>query len=165
MTRTLLYDKQMFNFLYTTGVSSGTLAQPVRVKVAEGRYRKHVGVTGMPGPEMRREPRALTQAFMVRALGECQRTYGYARDISSSGLQLRTFTLCESAPKKTGDIVQIEFRIPDSGLEVSCKAKVMWNVEPLHGPSTINLQGLTFVDIEPEVRERLDNWVKTSMAA
>lgn len=105
--------------------------------------------------DMREEQRLKTAPLAVRVVGECRRTYGYARDISPSGMQIRTFMLCDDWPKPVGERIRIEFSIPDKGFSISCGAKVMWERAPLDWSGSMLLQGVRFEDIDPALRERL----------
>lgn len=123
------------------------------------------GLTGRPMSEKRAELRAVTPAFAVKVIGECRRTYGYARDLSRTGMQVRTFSFCSSTPKPAGERVVLEFKLPENDIPISCKAEIKWNVVPPHGPDTINLQGITFVELAPELRDMISEWVDVSVAA
>ncbi len=109
----------------------------------------------------RSEPRLLTQAFKVKVVGDCQSMYGYARDISRSGMQIRTFSLLSPVPKEAGEKIHVEFHLPSKGedIRLSCRARVVWNSVPPGGPKTITLQGIRFEDIEPEAQEKIDTWI------
>lgn len=114
----------------------------------------------IPRSNKRSEPRSQTQAFKVRVIGDCQRIYGYARDISLSGMQVRTFSLCSSFPKTVGDQVRIGFRLPDMDTEIECRAGVIWNAGPPEGPDTITLQGVRFIDLPSSDQSKIDEWMK-----
>jgi len=113
-----------------------------------------------PRPEKRVEDRVPTRAYPVKVIGECQRLYGYARDISRSGMQIRTFYLCESGPKKVGDTLKLEFRLPEKGISFDCDARVMWNFVPPDGPASMQLQGVMFEGITQSVKKKIDEWAK-----
>ncbi len=123
----------------------------------------YVGQFTIPRLDKRLEPRASTTALAVRTVGDCQSIYGYARDISRSGMQIRTFSLCDSPPKEVGEQINILFRLPDKvkDIEFGCRATVMWNGVPPEGPDTVTLQGVKFRDIDPSSQDRIDNWIST----
>ena len=112
------------------------------------------------GRDKRAETRAPIQALPVKVIGECARFYGYSRDISTSGMQVRAFALCPDWPKPVGDRIRIEFGMPDKGVDFCCKAEVVWNTVPANGPQSMVLQGIKFVDIEPEAQARISRWLK-----
>lgn len=113
-----------------------------------------------PGRDKRTESRTPIQALPVKIAGECARLYGYSRDISASGMQVRAFALCPGWPKPVGERISIEFEMPDKGVDFSCKAEVVWNSVPPGGPSSMVLQGIKFVDLEPEAHARIGRWLK-----
>lgn len=104
---------------------------------------------------VRSEPRLRTGAYAVMITGECKRTYGYARDISKSGMQIRTFSLCDTWPKPVGEKIKIEFSIPNQDLHFSCLAKVVWNTAKDEDSRGMSLQGVVFEDIDPAVKARI----------
>ena len=113
-----------------------------------------------PGHDKRAETRAPIQALPVKITGECARLYGYSRDISASGMQVRAFALCPDWPKAVGDRISIEFEMPDKGVEFCCKGEIVWNSSPPGGPSSMVLQGIRFVDLSPEAQARISRWLK-----
>jgi len=100
--------------------------------------------------------RVRTKAFPVRLTGECQSIYGYARDISSTGMQVRTFTLCQSFPKEVGEKVSLRLNIPEQEIELDCKARVVWSCTPENTPGTVDLQGVRFEDLDEAVKKQID---------
>ena len=112
------------------------------------------------GRDKRKEPRTPLQALPVKIDGECARLYGYSRDISASGMQVRAFALCPDWPKPVGERISIAFEMPDKGMDFSCKAEIIWNAVPPGGPSSMIMQGIKFVDLEPEAQARIIRWLK-----
>jgi len=113
-----------------------------------------------PGCDKRTEFRAPVQALPVKITGECSRLYGYSKDISASGMQVRAFALCPGWPKPVGDRISIEFEMPDKGIGFSCKGEIVWKTVLQNGPEPFVLQGIKFVDLEPEAKATLGNWLK-----
>ena len=113
-----------------------------------------------PGRDKRAESRIPVQALPVKITGECARLYGYSRDISASGMQVRAFSLCPDWPKPVGDRINIEFEMPDKGVDFSCKGEIVWKTVPDHRPESFVLQGIRFVDLEPEAYARITGWLK-----
>lgn len=113
-----------------------------------------------PGRDKRTESRARIQALPVKITGECARLYGYSRDISASGMQIRAFALCPEWPKPVGDRICIEFEMPDKGVDFCCKGEIVWKAVPPGGPSSMVLQGVKFVDMEPGAHARISRWLK-----
>ncbi len=112
------------------------------------------------GIEKRAFVRTPIQALPVKITGECARLYGYSRDISASGMQVRAFALCPDWPKAVGDRINIEFTMPDKGVDFSCKGEIVWKSVPKGAPSSMVLQGIRFVDLEPEAHARISRWLK-----
>ncbi|MBI5190124.1 MAG: PilZ domain-containing protein [Nitrospirae bacterium] len=110
---------------------------------------------------VRSEPRIKTGAYAVMVQGECQRTYGYARDLSRSGMQIRTFSLCDDWPKPVGDRLRLEFSIPNKGLHFSCDAKVVWSSTLGEDRRVMSLQGVRFEDMDPSVQAKIDELAGT----
>lgn len=109
---------------------------------------------------VRSEPRLRTGAHAVMIAGECHRTYGYARDLSRSGMQIRTFSLCESWPKPVGEDIRLEFSLPDKGVSFSCRAKVVWS-RANDDIGSVSLQGVRFEEIDPAVQSRIGELAAT----
>lgn len=108
---------------------------------------------------VRSEPRVQTQPFPVRIYGECQGAYGYVRDLSRSGMQIRTFKFCSNEPKHVGERIDIRFSLPGGGPELKCAAQVVWNRIPGEGPGSYNIQGVRIVDMEAGARSSLSDWL------
>lgn len=104
---------------------------------------------------VRAEPRMRTGAYAVMITGECQRTYGYSRDLSRSGMQIRTFSLCDGWPKTVGEKIKLEFSLPSQGVHFSCNAKVVWNSTQGEDYRSMSLQGVMFEDMDPAIAARI----------
>jgi len=112
------------------------------------------------GHDKRAASRARIQALPVKVTGECARFYGYSRDISTSGMQVRAFSHCPDWPKTVGDKIRIEFEMPDNSIEICCKGEIVWNDVPKHRSESFVLQGIKFVDLTPEAQERISLCLK-----
>jgi len=110
--------------------------------------------------EKRREPRVKTEPFKVNVIGECGKLYGYARDLSTSGMQVRTFRICDQLPKGIGNSMQVSFRIPDGDAEVECRARVLWSRTPPDCVRGVEVQGVEFIDLDDETRKYISEWVE-----
>lgn len=81
--------------------------------------------------------------------------FGYAKNISQSGLFISSFT-----PKEAGERFPLEFTLPDTDIMIRCTAEVIWsrrfdpkmNYEPG--------MGLKFLDLSEEKKKLIDDWVK-----
>lgn len=110
--------------------------------------------------DKRKEPRLKTEPFKVNVVGECGKLYGYARDLSPSGVQVRTFRICDELPKGTGSSIRINFRVPANDAEVECKARVLWSRTPPDCASGVEVQGVEFTDMDDETRKSISEWVE-----
>jgi len=110
--------------------------------------------------DKRREPRVKTEPFKVNVVGECGKLYGYARDLSPSGMQVRTFRICDQLPKGIGNSMRVNFRVPQDDTEVECKARVLWSRTPSDCVTGVEVQGVEFVDLDEETRKSISEWVE-----
>jgi c-di-GMP-binding flagellar brake protein YcgR len=109
--------------------------------------------------DKRGEPRIKTSPFKVNVLGECGKLYGYARDLSASGMQVRTFRICDDLPKRAGNSMKINFRVPENDTKVECKARVLWSRTPSDCVSGVEVQGVEFVNLDEKVKRAIADWV------
>jgi len=112
------------------------------------------------GRERRHEPRRNTGSFLVKVSCVREHVYGFSKDISRSGMRLRTFTTCLPNPTGVGDNVVLEFRLPEAGSEVRCSAKVVWSMTHPGGQFTSAIQGLKFMDLAPQLGDEISAWVE-----
>ena len=119
--------------------------------------------SGKSDLKKRSEPRVRTQALPVKISGGCKRLYGYSRDLSSSGMQVRVFSFCPDWPKQVGDTIDLEFRVPEMEINLQCKAEIIWNCIPRTGHEKMVLQGMRFIDLTPEIKNQLRNWTKEAV--
>jgi PilZ domain len=117
---------------------------------------------GADKPGERSEPRVQTQPFPVRIHGESRGAYGYVRDLSQSGMQIRTFAFGSPEPRLVGERINIRFALPGGGPELNCAAQVVWNMVPGEGPHRYNIQGVRIVDMENSARARLSDWLNSA---
>lgn len=112
------------------------------------------------GRERRREPRRKTSSFLVKVSCVRDHVYGFSKDISRSGMMLRTFTTCLPNPTGVGEEVVLEFRLPDAGREVRCSAMVVWSMTHPGGQFTSAIQGLKFTGLDHVLADEISTWVK-----
>jgi len=113
---------------------------------------------------VRSEPRVQTQPFPVRLYGEQEQAYGYVRDLSRGGMQIRTFKFSSPEPKHVGEKINIRFSLPGGGPELRCSAQVVWNMVPEDGPPAVKLQGVRILDMEAGARSMLSDWLLSERA-
>ena len=84
--------------------------------------------------------------------------FGYAKNISRVGIFIQTIS-----PKEEGAIFRIEFKLPETGIMITCSAEVIWarNFMPkaIYEPG----MGLKFVDLSEETAEIIDRWVSNRL--
>jgi PilZ domain len=116
--------------------------------------------TEIPGGRERRgEPRRNTVSFLVKVSCVCDHVYGFSKDISRTGMKLRTFTTCFPNPTGVGEEVLLEFRLPKDGSEVRCSAQVVWSMMHPGGQFTSAIQGLRFSDLDHSLADEISAWV------
>ena len=84
--------------------------------------------------------------------------FAYIRDISATGIFVRTNT-----PESAGTRLNLRFKPADGGAMLEVEGEVIW-VNPYRPGHSDNLHpgmGIRFVDLEPEDRHRLEQFVRT----
>jgi Tfp pilus assembly protein PilZ len=114
----------------------------------------------LPEYETRSSPRRLVLVTPVKVGEEKKNFFGYAMNISRSGLMIHTLT-----PGSIGKEVNIEFTLPGSDITVKCIARIVWNRSISRGVARVCRLGLMFVDISPAVADRIDEWVASQVVA
>jgi Tfp pilus assembly protein PilZ len=114
----------------------------------------------LPEYKTRSSPRSLVLVTPVKVGEEKKHFFGYAMNISRSGLMIHTLT-----PSSVGREVNIEFTLPGSDITVKCLAKIVWNRSVSRGVARVCRLGLMFVDIAPHVAEKIDEWVTSQVGA
>ncbi|MBI5343921.1 MAG: PilZ domain-containing protein [Deltaproteobacteria bacterium] len=83
--------------------------------------------------------------------------FGYGKTISRDGMFITSVN-----PRKLGEEFEISFRLPAVGTQIRSKCSVIWRREYdpklKHEPG----MGLKFVDLTTEMRDKIDEWVKSS---
>jgi hypothetical protein len=102
-----------------------------------------------------------TRAIMVRVDGKVHHVYGFARDISSSGMGMKTFNTLLSYPIDVGERVRLAFRLPDRGREIECDAEVVWNEASSGDRYEIMHQGFRFTGMRSSCADELRRWLIT----
>jgi type IV pilus assembly protein PilZ len=84
--------------------------------------------------------------------------FAYIRDISSTGIFVRTTT-----PEKPGTRLNLRFAPEADKDELQVEGEVIWVNEHRPGkPDSLHPgMGVRFVDLSPEQRQRLDEFIKT----
>lgn len=108
--------------------------------------------------DKRADPRSPIHATQVRMGTEWEYFYGYARNVSRSGLLV--YTVREL---KVGDEFKIEFTLPDTDITVRCAAKVMWERSYHQAENHSPRMGVRFSDIDPRTADSIDRWVTSRL--
>jgi Tfp pilus assembly protein PilZ len=103
---------------------------------------------------LRANPRKIIPATRIRIFDENKDSFGFAKNISVSGLLIQTARHC-----KIGEEINIELQLPYLNLNVKCRSKVVWRQEPDSKTSTAK-GGLKFVDLDRSVADKIDNWIR-----
>ncbi len=109
--------------------------------------------------ERRSVPRVKTNMMLVRVDGNCLHRYGYAKDVSCSGMKLRTFSTCTPDDIDMNGLLRIEFALPDKDITVACTAEPVWGEKLTGGVISTILQGVRFRDIDPSSQVEIYEWV------
>ena len=112
--------------------------------------------TGRPMADKRMNLRSPLLILKVK-LDDGQRAFfGYAKNISKSGLFIRTVN-----PHEPGSQFALEVPLPDPlSLRVQCTAEVVWKRHYTRGGPYEPGMGLRFLDIPLEVADAIDGWIK-----
>jgi len=81
--------------------------------------------------------------------------FGYAKNISLSGIFIQTVT-----PKDVGEEFNIEFILPKTEITVKCRCRVIWNRRYSEGGKYEPGMGLKFEEIDPVLAAQVAEWVK-----
>ncbi len=98
-----------------------------------------------------RQPILVTQ---VKMGDDRKYFFGYAKNISTSGIFIQTV-----APKDVACEFSIEFTIPKTDILVKCRCKVIWSRTYKKAGQFEPGMGLSFLDLDPAVAERIDQWI------
>lgn len=90
----------------------------------------------------------------VKAENEGNVFFGYAKNISKSGLFIQTIS-----PKDEGDQFKIEFTLPGEEEPIICKAEVIWKRLYLPNAPYEPGMGLKFLNLDGKVGKYIDSWV------
>lgn len=104
--------------------------------------------------DSRKNLRAPLIVLKVTEDGNRDRLFGYAKNISRSGLFIQSIN-----PREPGDQFTISFELPDSKIVVKCRCEVVWKrvlqrKEPLE-PG----YGVRFLDVKENLGKAIDSWV------
>ncbi|MBN2646095.1 MAG: PilZ domain-containing protein [Desulfuromonadaceae bacterium] len=113
-----------------------------------------------PAAEQRLALRSVIIIQKIR-LDDGRRTFfGYSTNISCSGLFVSTVS-----PANPGSRFHLEFTLPTPLNEmVRCDCEVVWNRHFSENSPFEPGMGLRFIDLEEEIRIRIDDWIRQATA-
>lgn len=93
-------------------------------------------------------------ATRVRFFDGGRDLFGFARNISRSGIMVHTAGLC-----RVGDELRIELDIPGLDISVKCRSKIVWRQGQTAGTAR---EGIKFIDLDPVSADSIDRWIRDS---
>ncbi len=85
---------------------------------------------------------------------DCKIFFGYARNISGTGLYISTVN-----PREPGDRFVLEIPIPPLGRCVTCLCEVIWKRDFTYASPYDPGMGMRFIDLDEDVAQAIDAWV------
>lgn len=106
-------------------------------------------------PDKRRSLRYPIIILKVTEEENKEHLFGYAKNISRSGLFIQSVN-----PRETGERFTISFEVPKTEIRVRCHCEVVW-MRKYH--LKIPLEpgyGVRFLDLSPGVADAIDQWIQ-----
>src|SRR5262245_54610714 len=104
--------------------------------------------------DRRRALRSPMIVFKVKEEDDRGHLFGYAKNISQSGLFIASIN-----PRLPGEKFTISFRVPDTQISVRCRCEIIWmrkfNPKTKEDPG----YGVRFLDIPQETAQAILDWV------
>lgn len=110
-------------------------------------------LTALLSRERRRAQRVSVQVPVDITLPDKRKVDGILLDLSESGMDVLT-----AEPQVPGSLMNFRFQLPDGSLEVSAHGQVAW-AKP-NGQA-----GVSFLDLESELKSQLQAWLQAAAAA
>jgi uncharacterized protein (TIGR02266 family) len=108
-----------------------------------------------PPSDRRTNLRGTILVTQVKMGDERRYFFGYAKNISRSGIYIQTVS-----PKNVGDKFNIEFIVPKTDIFVKCICEVVWSRPYSKSGNVEPGMGLNFVELDPSVADRIEDWVR-----
>ncbi|HSG05492.1 MAG TPA: PilZ domain-containing protein [Nitrospiria bacterium] len=92
---------------------------------------------------------------VAEEVGGRNRLFGYAKNISCSGLFIQSVN-----PREPGDCFTISFEVPEANISVTCRCEVVWK---RHLKRKVALEpgyGIRFLDVNEIQATAIDAWVR-----
>jgi len=87
--------------------------------------------------------------------GKKEHLFGYAKNISRSGLFIQSVN-----PREAGEQFTISFQIPNTEIRVRCQCVVVWTRKFSRKNKSEPGYGVRFLDLSPGVADAIDLWIK-----
>ncbi len=96
------------------------------------------------------------QLLVLKVRGEDKRGvfFGYAKTMSRGGMFITSVN-----PRKVGEEFEITFKLPGVAPDIRCKCSVIWMREYDSLVKQEPGMGIKFIDLDNEVRDKIDAWV------
>lgn len=106
-------------------------------------------------PDKRRTLRYPIIILKVTEEGKKEHLFGYAKNISRSGLFIQSVN-----PRAAGERFTISFNIPNTEIQVRCQCEVVW-MRKYHPKASVEPgYGIRFLDLSAGVADAIDDWIK-----
>jgi len=106
-------------------------------------------------PDRRRDLRAPLITLKIQVEGEKKVFFGYAKNISCSGLFIAT-----ASPRNPGDRFSLEIPLPPPiNRQVRVNCEVIWKRSFSARSSQEPGMGLKFLDLDQETAQALEDWI------
>jgi Tfp pilus assembly protein PilZ len=106
-------------------------------------------------PDKRRALRYPIIILKLTEEGNKEHLFGYAKNISRSGLFIQS-----ANPREPGERFTISFQVPETEIRVRCHCEVVWmrryHLKDISEPG----YGVHFLDLSPGVADAIDHWIK-----
>jgi uncharacterized protein (TIGR02266 family) len=106
-------------------------------------------------PDKRKMLRYPIIILKVTEEGQKEHLFGYAKNISRSGLFIQSVN-----PREAGEQFTISFQVPNTEIRVRCQCEVVW-MRKYHPKVSVEPgYGVRFLDLSPGVADAIEQWIK-----
>lgn len=105
-------------------------------------------------PDRRNDLREPIIVFKIVEDNHQQHLFGYAKNISRSGLFIASIN-----PREPGEQFYITFQIPKTGIRVRCQCEVVWTRRYKQGNKLEPGYGIRFLNLSEDIASAINNWI------